>query len=600
MKSFLFSVLIFISVVSVAQTVGVTPVSATKCPTDSLVLRANASGVGVLNYRWYISTSPNDTLSSSDTLLLLNEALALHGALSTYICEVRDQNNTPVTSQSYVFVTAPIDFTVGSDTSKCPGDTVRIIGTSSRNDLEYEWNTAVLDNVMQEDTNAFYDVNKVGTFWVIASPPPSSGFCPALDSITVSSVIPPLDLVQSPTISCVGDTVVLSNQSSYPIGSGLLWSTLDIKNDTKIGSSGTYRLTITAPAPYNCVIQDSIVVTQTPYPTVSLLVDSTICFGDSIELYNLTAQSGVSAPSWSYSGSELDQTTSVVKDSIWVSSQGTYFLSISSLNGACSSQDSLIVSAQDLRFQLSFDSLYCDTVEIKLFPTGHDIGAHSYLWNSAISGDTLSTNTTSNHFLTITSSLGCSASNSIDLVFVQPVGYDLLLLNSDSSTISLNLNDHITDLVDLNYVWLNEDDDTIVDNNVNILFTEDGFYTLSTNHPTYDCSESFETEVTLTPDAVIYELFVPSAFSPSNSIVRNQRLFIEGNAVSHDNFSFKVYNKWGAVVYENESFSDMNTLGWDGTNNGNQVNSGTYTYTITGAYLNGEVISVSGSVSYFK
>ena len=81
---------------------------------------------------------------------------------------------------------------------------------------------------------------------------------------------------------------------------------------------------------------------------------------------------------------------------------------------------------------------------------------------------------------------------------------------------------------------------------------------------------------------------------------RNQKLYLEGNAVSDDNFSFKLYNKWGSIIFESSSFTEMNTMGWDGLKDGDSVNSGTYTYTIRGQYLNGEQIVMSGSVSYFR
>ena len=599
MKSLLLIFLFTISIAGFSQVVAVSPVSDTKCPTDSLVLRATASGgTGILTYRWYISTAPTDTLSISDTLLLLHEDPSLHGSLSTYVCQVTDGAASTAMAQSFIFVTAPIDFTVGADTLKCPADIVRITGRSSRSDLVYDWNTLVIDNLIQEDTNAYYDINKAGLYWVIASPPPSSGFCPALDSIVVINHIEALSLQVVPAQSCVGDSVILSNESDYPIGSNLLWINSAITTQTKINASGTYNLSITTPAPYYCFIEDSITVIQTEYPTVNLIDDSTVCSGDSLLLTNLAPQVNVSTPNWSYNGAGTDQTDGLISDSIWVSNEGRYSLLFTSNDGVCTTLDSVQITSLDLAFELDFDTLYCDTNEINLFPTGQDVGTYSYLWNSSIADDTLIVNQTGNYSLLISSAIGCQSTNDIDLVFVKPVEFEVISLDSDSSYTVIDLNDHI-DLTNVSTVWENEFADTISELALTT-FIEDGTYTLSTSHDLYDCTASFETAITLTPDAINYELFVPSAFSPSNSIDRNQKLYLEGNAISEEGFSFKVYNKWGTLVYDNSSFSDMNSTGWDGTNNSNSLNSGTYTYTITGSYLNGEAITRSGSITYFR
>jgi gliding motility-associated-like protein len=50
---------------------------------------------------------------------------------------------------------------------------------------------------------------------------------------------------------------------------------------------------------------------------------------------------------------------------------------------------------------------------------------------------------------------------------------------------------------------------------------------------------------------------------------------ISGGLVE-DSYRLDIFNRWGEVIFTTEDFSQ----GWDGTFNGNKVQSGTYTFKI--------------------
>jgi gliding motility-associated-like protein len=87
-------------------------------------------------------------------------------------------------------------------------------------------------------------------------------------------------------------------------------------------------------------------------------------------------------------------------------------------------------------------------------------------------------------------------------------------------------------------------------------------------------------------DAV--DIFVPKAFTP-NADGQNDRLYPELVGVTLR--YFRVYNRWGQLVYEMRGSTNA---GWDGTNNGQRQPMDTYTWHAEGVDRIGQVIKRNG------
>jgi gliding motility-associated-like protein len=87
-------------------------------------------------------------------------------------------------------------------------------------------------------------------------------------------------------------------------------------------------------------------------------------------------------------------------------------------------------------------------------------------------------------------------------------------------------------------------------------------------------------------DAV--DIFVPKAFTP-NADGQNDRLYPElvGLTLRY----FRVYNRWGQLIYEMRGSTNA---GWDGTNNGQRQPMDTYTWYAEGVDRSGQVIKRNG------
>ena len=91
--------------------------------------------------------------------------------------------------------------------------------------------------------------------------------------------------------------------------------------------------------------------------------------------------------------------------------------------------------------------------------------------------------------------------------------------------------------------------------------------------------------------------YIPDIFSPNASDVNNQRFRVFGEKIQEDQFTLQIYNRFGALVYEEKSFTQANQIGWDGVSQKTKKEepTGTYFYFVKLLKENGEVIQKRGS-----
>jgi len=73
--------------------------------------------------------------------------------------------------------------------------------------------------------------------------------------------------------------------------------------------------------------------------------------------------------------------------------------------------------------------------------------------------------------------------------------------------------------------------------------------------------------------------FIPDLFSP-NGDGKNDRFLVAGGSIK--NFKLKLFDRFGDLVYETNSFDEASTKGWDGKKNGTDQPVGIYTWQIDG------------------
>ncbi|MBO9699489.1 MAG: gliding motility-associated C-terminal domain-containing protein [Sporocytophaga sp.] len=91
-------------------------------------------------------------------------------------------------------------------------------------------------------------------------------------------------------------------------------------------------------------------------------------------------------------------------------------------------------------------------------------------------------------------------------------------------------------------------------------------------------------------------LFVPNIFNPYSRNPENSVCKVYGLNISSQSFTFKVFNKWGEVVFETSDFNMANRKGWDGQN----APMGVYTYMVVGKFNDGSEFEKSGTVTLVR
>lgn len=90
-------------------------------------------------------------------------------------------------------------------------------------------------------------------------------------------------------------------------------------------------------------------------------------------------------------------------------------------------------------------------------------------------------------------------------------------------------------------------------------------------------------------------VYTPNAFSPNNNSI-NEVFKPSLYNVKDRNYSFKVFNRWGELVFET---TDINGE-WDGTFKGVDCAQENYVWTINGEFLNNETFSQRGTVTLLR
>ncbi|MEP7169108.1 MAG: choice-of-anchor L domain-containing protein [Bacteroidota bacterium] len=327
----------------------------------------------------------------------------------TYWMVVTENGCQDVDSITVTFVNAG-SVSLGNDTTICNGQPLVLGGGLFGN--YFLWSTG--------DTTATITVTQSGTYWVNAG---TTG-CIGSDTIVVNISLVSANLGNDTTI-CTGQSVTLGNSLA---GTSFLWSTGATSSTITVSSSGIYAVTVTAGS---CTAVDSINITITAPPVVSLGNDTTLCAGNTLAL-----DAGIhSAYIWSTGG-----TTSVIN----VTATGTYYVLVS--DGGCFGTDSIHVTftplpVVNLGSNLSFCFGLSDTLD------AGNAGA-TYLWSNGSTAQTLIVNTSGTYSVTVTAS-GCSATASAQ-VTVNPL--PVITLTNDTS-ICVNSNVTLNASGGTSYLW---------------------------------------------------------------------------------------------------------------------------------------------------
>jgi len=111
------------------------------------------------------------------------------------------------------------------------------------------------------------------------------------------------------------------------------------------------------------------------------------------------------------------------------------------------------------------------------------------------------------------------------------------------------------------------------------------------------CTATDEITVFINKDRNVY---IPNIFSP-NGDGSNDVFMIYGGAGVTIVRSFRIYDRWGALLFEAQNFDTNDPVhGWDGTHRGKRLNPGVFVYVAEVEFIDGISIPYKGDVTIVK
>lgn len=422
------------------------------------------------------------------------------------------------------------------------------------------------------------------------------------DSITIPNYIvvdgPVASFIMAPDTICRYDSVFFQIDSSFQVSS-YSWDFGDGAGAPGVGTTTSHVYTTTGFVYPSLIYSSSNGCQQVFTDTVYVWeITAGFALSDSIGcapfVVDFTDQStGANTFNWDFG----DQNTSTNEDPQHTyNTLGTFDVSLvisSNLLGCVDTAYNQVIVYAGPDVDIIPDPTICLGDSIQLWATG----GGDYVWTPAagLSDDSIANpyanvDTLSQFTVTVTDTNGCIGSDSVVVTVQQPA----FLPNTNDTTIIIGEQIFINLPNDPNliYTWtpstgLSCDDCP----NPTILTLEDICYTVVVED-VFGCFRD-EDEFCITVDEE-YTIDVPNAFTPNGDGV-NDIVYVRGWGIKELE-SFKIYNRWGQLVFESNDLS----IGWDGYFRGELQNMETYIYVVDAILYSGNKVNKKGNLSLLR
>jgi gliding motility-associated-like protein len=513
--------------------------------------------------------------------------------------------------QPVVFSQTPVASIIG-DNSICQGDTTAIIfnitGTGPF-DLEYLEGgvNAVQLSAISDGHLQYISPDQTTDIEIISVAMTNSPACNGLIDVVNNSVV--ISVTETPVInnfevncSTVSNEFVVSfeiaggNASNYSIigNSGTLNGNL-FTSDPMPGGT-TYYFQVDDGS--GCLSQPIIDVefcncTPDIAPSISL-VESISCFGDNDGILSVTNING--EPPYNFVWSNMVSGTNNAG-----LNAGWYSVTMTDANN-CISVDSFLLTEPDpLQAILVIQEPGCfgeDNGSITFENVTGGSGNYTYSLDvpASFTGNIFHGLPAGSYEATIVDAEGCSWSG------------EAIINDPPTATLDLG-DDHLVGLGDsvrvipkitgsfLDFNWFPEtviSCDTCLNQTFAPTETTTYFLTLTDDR---GCEVSESVTIIISTERPVY---VPTAFSPNGDGFNDFFKVYCGSATEQIN-TFKVFNRWGALVYEiNDVDPNVDEFGWDGTFKGDFLENGVFIYYVEITFRDGKTTLFKGDVTLLR
>lgn len=623
--------------ISVSNT---TPCANEQC-VDFTDLSTTAHPDGIISWLWTFTSPTGVVITSTDqnpTNICMNETGFWDVNLAATDADLTEVQNFPDYIEVLNCSGPDINFTATPQVI-CPGGCIQLtdLSTSFGTITSWHWDLPGGQAVGEENPEVSTQQNPIvcyenpGTYSITLSATDQEGPSVITQTITITvdpcTGPPQANFSVSDTAICSGDCVDFTNLS-LGLVEDYLWvfqGTADIDDATSseqnpsvicYSEPGVYNVTLTVSNSNGEIdsktMVDYITVEQClskPVPRVEVSAD-TICAGTCVDYTSVSTGIGVSAWEWNFQGAVDGATSSTLENpsGICYNNPGSYSVSLK-VTGA--GGDSLrifeniitVVSTPECRPQIEVTAP--DTVcagDCVYFPAVFT-AADSVRWT--FQGGNPSISTAQNPGLICFEEVGqymviVEAWNAAGAA--QPTIFDLFVGERPPLNAGPNQTIHSGAQVELTGTIVGSNDSLgtflwqpfdLVDN-----FQAQTVHTSPDETTQYIVYYHEIGTCTAIDTVTVFVNFVatvgvPTAFSP-NGDGENDVLSVLGQGIAA--MTFKIYNRYGQLVFE----SDVQEEGWNGTQNGKELNPGTFVYTLEVLFAEGGLEVYTGNVTLVR
>jgi gliding motility-associated-like protein len=512
--------------------------------------------------------------------------------------------------------TPPVASFTASSTTICEGDCINFTNTSTGSPFTAtNWTftgASTASSTSNNPTNICYPT--AGTYTVSLSVTNANGSDTETQTnfITVNTCTSPpsASFTASSTSICEGDCINFTNTSTGGPFTATNWTftgastaSSSLNNPTNIcyPTAGTYAvsLSVTDAGGSDTETQNNFITVNvcTTAPVAAFSANSTtVCVGDPV-IFTDNSTNSPSSWNWTFTGGTPSTSTSQ-NPTVTYATPGTYAVSLTVSNAGGSDTETqtnyitvITCSTPVAAFTPSSSSICAgDCITF----TNTSTSASAYVWS--FTGGTPNSSTNQNP--------GTICYNSPGTYTVQLIAANGSGADTTTTTITVGTPPSVTASAD-----------TTIDLGNSVPLTAigsgSGSYSWSPSsglscsncaNPNASPTQSTSYIVTYTEGScsatdtvnvfvnIIEGIGVPNAFTPNGDGV-NDVLFVQGQGIVA--MQFIVYNRFGQQVFKTTDQS----LGWDGTHNGKEINGGVFVYYLEYTLISGATGVIKGDVT---
>lgn len=247
----------------------------------------------------------------------------------------------------------------------------------------------------------------------------------------------------------------------------------------------------------------------------------------------------------------------------------------------CVVTDSIFIENPVINLDLGNDTNYCD--DLYRFMSAPD-DMFSYLWHDNSTNQTFETNEPGTFHVAVVDTNGCEKSDTLNLTMTYSPSIDL---GNDTticlrSVVDFGVNQDFTE-----YIWNTGESSAFIE------ASDSGYYVLKVIDE-HGCFATDSVYLSVDPEALPNNLFIPNAFSPDGNGLNE--LFPFSELIPQPEYRVRIFNRWGEKIFD----SDVDGQRWDATHQGKPVEPEAYMYMVDYRACNGELKRTNGTITVMK